>query len=231
MIIKKTILFLLILSLFVGCASVKTGLFRGVFAIFGGRMYRARFIALYNPKFVNSTEVGYLADKEEVIGIYFNGIAKAYPLTMSFHHHIFNDAIGDKQVLVTFCPLTHTAMIFDPIIDGQRALKFTVEGGLKESNMIMVDDSTKTHWIQVMGGAVKGDLEGRRLERLFGLHTTWAVWKQLHPETLVLSRDTGFDYDYSRFPFQDKYFKYKNGKRFLFKVSHQDDRFTQKKLY
>jgi hypothetical protein len=106
---------------------------------------------------------------------------------------------------------------------------FTVDG-LKESNMIMVDDSTKTHWVQLTGEAIRGSMKGQRLKLLTGLHTTWGVWKDLHPETLVLSRDTGFDYDYSVFPWQEKYFKYKKTSRFLFDISKRDDRYHPKEM-
>ena len=34
-------------------------------------------------------------------------------------------------------------------------------------------------------------------------HTTWADWKNQHPLTKVLSRDTGFRHDYGRSPYGD----------------------------
>jgi hypothetical protein len=221
---------MLFILCFTSCTSVKIGMFRGVMNVFGAKIYRSRFIALNDPKFIPLDEAGYLKDEDEVIGIFHNGIVKAYPLTMSFHHHIFNDEIGGKRILVTFCPLTHTAMVFDPVVDGESPMKFIVEGGLKESNMIMLDDLTQSRWIQITAGAIAGRMKGKRLDLLFALHTTWNEWKRLHPNTVVLSRETGFDYDYSQFPFQEKYFRYKKTEHFMFKVSHQDDRYHPKEL-
>lgn len=222
------VVFLLSLSLG-GCASIKTGLFRAAMTIAGDDVYTSRFIALKNPKFISAEEASYLAPNEEVIGICFNGVAKAYPLTMSFHHHIFNDEIGDKKVLVTFCPLTHTAIAFDPVIAHCDPVTFTV-GGLKESNMTMINGSTGAPWVQLTGRAVKDDRPDTRLDVLFALHTTWQLWKELHPNTLVLSRDTGFHLDYSQFPFQKKYFKYKESPKLFFSVSHSDSRYHPKEM-
>jgi hypothetical protein len=201
---------------------------RGTMKLFGGKVYKSRFIALNDPAFLSSYGSVFLEDEDEVIGVYINGVAKAYPLTMAFHHHIFNDEFRGKRVLVTFCPLTHTAMVFDPVVKERNSLNFIVEGSLKESNMIMCDDSTESEWIQVTRQAIKGKMKGEKLDLFFALHTTWDVWKKLHPNTLVLSRFTGFDKDYSRFPFQEKYFKYKKTSHFLFKVSNQDDRYHPK---
>ncbi|HEY5134008.1 MAG TPA: DUF3179 domain-containing protein [Candidatus Krumholzibacteriaceae bacterium] len=225
---KRALILVLLLPFLASCDPVKIALFRVGMKVVGNREYSSRFIALYYPKFIPAAEASYLKADEEVIGVYNNGVAKAYPLTMSFHHHVFNDEVGGRSMIVTFCPLTHTAMAFDPFVDG-RPLTFKVDG-LKESNMMMIDDSTRSFWVQVTGEAVKGPLKGKRLDLLFALHTTWGLWRDLHPNTLVLSRDTGFDKDYSRFPFQEKYFKYKKTSRFLFSVSHRDKRYHPKEM-
>lgn len=225
----KVAICLTILAVITGCSTLKIGVFRGVMWIFGNKVYESRFVPLYDPEFISSVDAGYLRDDEEILGIYFDGTAKAYPLTMGFYHHIFNDKIGDKDVLVTFCPLTHTAMVFDPVVNGTQPLRFTVDG-LKESNMIMVDDSTGSQWVQLTGEAIEGKMQGARLTLLPGLHTTWGFWRRLHPATLVLSRETGFDYDYSVYPWQEKYFKYKKTSRFLFSISRKDDRYHPKEM-
>jgi hypothetical protein len=223
------IVVLVIVTVIAGCSTIKIGIFRGVMALTGDKVFEAKFIALDNPAFIPSVEAGYLRDEEEVLGVYHNGVAKAYPLTMGFYHHIFNDTIGGANVLVTFCPLTHTAMVFDPLVEETGPLRFTVDG-LKESNMIMVDDLTESYWVQLTGEAIEGPKQGSRLNLLPGLHTTWGFWKNLHPHTLVLSRETGFDYDYSVYPWQEKYFKYKKTSRFLFSISKKDDRYHPKEM-
>jgi hypothetical protein len=220
---------LIALGLGIGCSSFKIRLFRGVMWIIGDRVYETSFIPLYDPAFIPARDAGYLREDEEVLGVYLEGEARAYPLTMGFYHHIFNDTFGGEPVLVTFCPLTHTAMVFDSVTEQGETLRFTVDG-LKESNMIMVDDLTKSLWPQLTGKAISGRLKGSRLKLLPGLHTTWGFWKSLHPETVVLSRETGYDNDYSVYPWQEKYFKYKKTSRFLFSISRKDDRYHPKEM-
>ena len=44
-------------------------------------------------------------------------------------------------------------------------------------------------------------------------------WKAAHPDTLVLSTDTGFDFDYS----VDRFEKYRASSNLMFPVSREDD--------
>jgi hypothetical protein len=72
---------------------------------------------------------------------------------------------------------------------------------LYESDMVMLDYQTGSYWWQVAGRAIVGPLTNEGLTVLPSVMTTWKTWQELHPETLVLSRETGFNRDYSRDPF------------------------------
>jgi hypothetical protein len=76
-------------------------------------------------------------------------------------------------------------------VDG-RPLSFGVSGKLWKDALIMYDRETDSLWSHVTGTAVKGKLTGTRLRMLPAIHTSWAEWKQLYPESLVLSKETGF---------------------------------------
>ncbi len=52
----------------------------------------------------------------------------------------------------------------------------------------MFDRETGTLWTQVDGRALRGPLAGRRLVEVPAMQTTWKVWKELHPNTLVLRK-------------------------------------------
>ena len=54
-----------------------------------------------------------------------------------------------------------------------------------------------------MGQAVSGPRKDEHLVSVPIEHTTWADWKKQHPQTKVLSRDTGFRRDYGRSPYGD----------------------------
>ena len=65
----------------------------------------------------------------------------------------------------------------------------------------MYDQQPLSYWFQVGGEAIVGSLTGARLKVMPSVTTTWAGWLALHPDTWVLSRDTGYRRDYSRDPF------------------------------
>ncbi|MBM3242206.1 DUF3179 domain-containing protein [Candidatus Poribacteria bacterium] len=190
--------------------------------------YEEKFIALDSPTFVSSEDAVYLREDDEVIGIVINGQAKAYPLKTAAWHHIIHDELGGMPILVTFCPLTYTAMVFDRTVDG-KVLEFNVDG-LIDNNMIMIDRQTKSRWIQITGEAINGKMRVKRLKLLYSLHTTWGTWRNLHPDTLVLSRNTGCKYNYDEYPFGKRYIGYRENWRIMFPLSYEDERFHPKEV-
>jgi hypothetical protein len=72
---------------------------------------------------------------------------------------------------------------------------------LYESDLVMVDRSTGSYWWQVAGEAIVGQLTGTRLEPLASSVATWEELKSLHPDTRILSGDTGSSRPYEQDPF------------------------------
>ncbi len=59
--------------------------------------------ALVHPRFVAAAEIGKLLDeKDRVLGVYFNGEAKAYPIRILNWHELVNDEVGGQPVLVSW---------------------------------------------------------------------------------------------------------------------------------
>jgi len=54
--------------------------------------------------------------------------------------------------------------------------------------LVMYDRQTETLWSQLIGEAVEGKLKGTKLEFLPAWQTTWADWKEKHPDTLALQK-------------------------------------------
>ena len=52
-----------------------------------------------------------------VLGIVINGEARAYPHNVLWWHEVINDFLGGSPVLVTFCPLTASGLVFSPVIN------------------------------------------------------------------------------------------------------------------
>lgn len=154
-----------------------------------------------NPKFIAVEEVGeWLTDREPVIAVELNGVAKAYPLQIMTWHEIVNDEFGDEPVTVTFCPLCNTALVFDREVNGT-VYDFGTSGRLYNSALVMYDRQTKSWWSQVMGQAIVGELTGTQLKFLPSAIVSWADFKASHPNGLVLSRETGHRRPYGANPY------------------------------
>ena len=67
----------------------------------------------------------------------------------------------------------------------------------------MYDRKEGNLWQQITGEAIVGPAARRdeKLTRLPMISTSWEEWKKEHPETLVLSRETGFNHNYDQYPY------------------------------
>ena len=81
---------------------------------------------------------------------------------------------------------------------GGRELTFDFGSGLIQDNLLIVDRETDSVWSQLEGRAVSGELEGSPLPMVPSIQTTWALWRELHPETRVwfVEGDEGRPYVY-----------------------------------
>lgn len=174
--------------------------------------------AINSPVFESAEEASWLSDEDRVLGLSINGEHRAYPVSILNWHEIVNDQIGGQSVVVTFCPLCGTGMVFSAQVDGE-ALNFGVSGLLFESDVLLYDRGTESLWSQLWMEGVSGDYRGKQLELLVSEHTTWGDWRENHPNTQVLSRDTGFSRDYRRNPYQG----YDLQRRLYFPVENTDE--------
>ena len=178
-----------------------------------------------NPMFANVKDADFMSDSDTVIGLKINGETKAYPLFVLVWHEIVNDTVGGTPVSVTYCPLCYTNQVFERIIDGQE-VEFGTSGKLYNSNLLMYDRLTESYWSQALGMAVTGELTGYELDLVPFDVITWGDWKILHPDTLVLTTDTGHLRSYAT----DPYGKYYTEPRIMFPVEYSDDRIYPKEI-
>ena len=178
-----------------------------------------------NPKFVPVSESQFVPDTTFVIGLDINGEKRAYPLFIMVWHEIVNDSVGGVPVAVTYCPLCFTNQVFERVIDGKE-VEFGTSGKLYNSNLVMYDRLTDSYWSQALGVAITGELTGYELKRIPFDVISWADWKTLHPDTLVLTTETGHIRSYGVDPYGDYY----TDPRILFPVEHEDDRMHPKEL-
>jgi hypothetical protein len=153
------------------------------------------------PAFINPDEAkAWLKDNEPVIALEIEGDARAYPLQILTWHEIVNDTFGDMAVLVTFCPLCNSAIVFDRSLDGT-VYEFGTSGLLRYSDLVMYDRTTESLWQQFTGEAIVGEMTGKNLTFLPSSIVSFADFRLAYPKGVVLSRETGMDRDYGRNPY------------------------------
>ncbi|MAZ67463.1 hypothetical protein CL652_01685 [bacterium] len=177
-----------------------------------------------NPKFVSVKEASFLNDDEFGIGIVVDDVARFYPFQILVWHEIVNDSIAGMPLAVTYCPLCRTGVAYERSIGGE-VVEFGVSGMLWKSNLLMYNRSEpESLWSQVLGRAVKGPLTGTRLTIYPSDTVQFGDWKRAHPNTQVLSRDTGVFRLYGTDPYGDYY----TNRDVSFGVSFSDTRLHPK---
>ncbi len=157
--------------------------------------------AIDAPKFESLDDARtWLADEAPVIALEVDGTARAYPLAILTWHEIVNDSLGGVPVIVTFCPLCHTALVFERQVDGV-TYDFGTTGNLRFSDLVMYDRQTESWWQQATGEAIVGELTGTRLPFLPSQIVSLADFAVAYPTADVLSRETGDLRDYGRNPY------------------------------
>ena len=179
--------------------------------------------ALTDPPRIPASEVDYLRADDRVLGIVMDGQARAYPVRILNWHEIVNDQLAGQALLVSWCPLCGTGMIFDAQFNGQRR-NFGVSGLLYNSDVLLYDRATESLWSQVLATAISGPLQGERLRLLPAIHTSWKDWQQRYPDSEVLALNTGYLRDYDR----DPYAGYAASPDLYFPVAQRDQRFHPK---
>ena len=152
---------------------------------------------LRNPKMIGADEAGYLGDDHIVFGLSVNADARAYPKRILGWHEMFVDVVGGVPVAGVYCTLCGTVILYHTEHAGVRHALGT-SGFLYRSNKLMYDEATQSMWSTMRGTPVVGPLAGKgiMLDRGSVVTTTWGEWRRRHPDTRVLSLDTGHQRDY-----------------------------------
>ncbi len=155
--------------------------------------------ALDNPALIGGSEADYLKGSDLVFGVEINGDARAYPLRIMGWHEMFNDVIGGTPVSLAYCTLCGAGILYETTVEGYDVpFTFGSSGFLYRSNKLMYDRQTDSLWNQYTGEPVTGPLRGAgiKLKILPVTITTWTTWYAEHPDSKVLSLDTGHRRDY-----------------------------------
>ncbi len=177
------------------------------------------------PNFSEASSYDYFPDEERVLGVFHNGIAKAYPIGILNWHEIVNDKFGKEKVVITYCPLCGSGISFKSSIQG-KDLEFGVSGLLYNSDVLLYDRGEESLWSQILMKAISGPYKGQELEMLHTANTTLGEWKNQYPNTLVLNHNTGFSRNYLKSPYGD----YDSNTKLFFPVADTSSRYHLKEL-
>jgi len=196
-------------------------------ALYQGCPARDCIPSIDEPRYVDAeaAEV-WLESDDLVLAMVHDGIARAWPIHILDRHEIVNDTIAGDPVAITWCPLCGSGVAFDRRLDGE-VVEFGVSGVLHDSDLVMYDRKSDTLWQQITGEGIMGPKTGEQLTTVPVSIVEWGRWVESHPATEVLSRETGFDIDYSG---NRPYAAYEASDRLAFPASNRDLSIHPKKV-
>jgi hypothetical protein len=145
---------------------------------------------------MNNISENKIAKDQLVIGIVYNGQAKAYPIQFLAYHHQIRDNIDNKALIITYCSVCRSGRVFEPVIDGRNE-EFRLVG-MDNFNAMFEDKKTKSWWRQVNGEAIAGSLKGKFLPEFPFMQTTLEKWSKLYPKTMIMQPDEHFLKEYDQ---------------------------------
>jgi len=144
------------------------------------------------PVYAGPASLQWLDDDDLILRYESGDEAFAYPINILNFHEIVNDTIGGVPVLIAYCPLCFSGVVFSRVVDGQ-TLTFGNTSALYQSDLVMYDHQTRSYWFQVAGEAVVGTMTGSRREPLPSATMPWGEWKALHPGTRLIIGEEGME--------------------------------------
>jgi hypothetical protein len=129
-----------------------------------------------------------------IIGVEYNGAAKAYPIQfLGYHHQVF-DTIAGKPIIVTYCTVCRSARVFEPVVNGMLE-KFRLVG-MDHFNAMFEDKTTHSWWRQATGEAIAGPLKGQFLPEMSSSQMALKQWLALYPNSKIMQSDQLFQMEY-----------------------------------
>lgn len=156
--------------------------------------------AITQPRFESvQNALAWLPSDAPVITVVQGGDVRAYPLAILEWHEVVDDTIGGRPVAITYCPLCNSAIVYDRR-DGTRQRTLETSGALDNGALVLIDPATRQMWLQPSGASL---YQGSALTWVPSGMMSLRDAIRAYPNLVVLSRNTGFDRDYSASPYGD----------------------------
>lgn len=122
-----------------------------------------------------------------VIGVTDGKESHAFPIRYLAFHHQVHDVIGGQHLLVTYCDVCRSGIVFDPGENVGRGNFRLV--GMDQWNAMFEDVRTGSWWAQATGECIAGELKGTKLQVYPSEQLTLAAWMEKHPDGKVMLPD------------------------------------------
>ena len=121
-----------------------------------GEEDREMFPVINKPTYINAEQAKEFLNDDDIIYTFeYSDKTYAYPALILSYHHLVNDTVGGKPVVMTLCLLSGSSAVYSRDVDNQ-VFSFGVLGSLYNGNLIMFDDKTNSYWLQLTGDAIEG---------------------------------------------------------------------------
>ena len=158
-----------------------------------------------------------IRDDDLFLIVEIGGEVRAYPEVLLWNHEIINDVLGGEPIVVSYCPLTGSPLVFDRANDEEQ---FAVSGLLFESNLVMFDGVTGSLFPQMNLEGACGPRIGEALQLRPVQEMNGAMLKQLYPQVNMVINGRRTNLNYGPYPY-GSYDELGNG-GLLFPVSSVD---------
>lgn len=150
--------------------------------------FRDTIAPIDNPVFQSVSALTAMGPLEPVLSIVIGEDARAYPLRMLLWHEIVNDTVGGVPLLVSYCPLCNSGVVFDRRVGGE-VLRFGNTGRIRHFDMVMYDHENENWWQQFTGEAIVGDDVGMLLKSIPARLESLARFRARAPNGRVMIPD------------------------------------------
>lgn len=164
--------------------------------------------ALVKPDTVSLQKTDFIEPTDRVVAVSIGGESRVYPLKILIWHEAINDTLNGIPIVVTYCPLCDSALVFHRE-SGGKVREFGISGLLYQSNVLLYDRQSNPReeslWSQLAMRAVTGPTaeQGLRLELIDSSLTTFHTRSSLHPESTIISDRTGYNRPYRQQAYTD----------------------------
>lgn len=119
-----------------------------------------------------------LKPRTMILGLDFQGVDKAFPLTALRQARVVNDELSGQPILIVHQPESDTTTAFLARVNGKTLTFTTANAGATA----LTDRQTQSQW-DAYGRCISGKLKGSTLKPLILEPEYWFAWSEFHPAT------------------------------------------------